>query len=315
MDINRHSSNTVTAIRLVRLITLIVLSIVWPVAIHAESTASVYVITTPGSDYQIRVSDTLIDILSINGIETTNIPASNLEQLKPAPNAVFITFGGSTSSKVTQLYSEFPQLNLSYDIAKVEKPAAHDYASLLLNQPACRQVYLIRKLAPAWKTIGIITNRSSSKQIDDIRQCVARNGLVLHTYSVKNNKELMQKLDIAVNQNDVLLALADTVVYNSHSVKNVLLTAYRHRKPVIGYTNSLVKAGAVAAIYTSAEDAGKQAAEIIQEYISSNGCFSRSVYTPSAYTVSINSQVARALDIELGENANFSDDLDLHEMR
>lgn len=300
--------------RLTYLIVLIA-SLLVPVTCLAEAATLVYIITTPGSDYQTRAANTLIEKLSSSGIHSTNIDASVLENKPADGNVIFVTFGGSTSGKVKQLYGDKPQLNITYNGEFIKQAVAHNHSSLVLTQPACRQISFMRKLVPAWKSAGIITSRKLSKQIDDIRQCATLHGLKLRTYHVDNESELVQKLDEAIMQNDVLLTLADTVVYNSRSVKTILLTAYRHRKPVLGYSNSLVEAGAVAAIYTSAEDAGMQAAEIIEGYIAARGCFDRSIYTPSTFTVSINHQVARALDIDLDEDTYINDDLDLLEIR
>jgi len=314
MDNKRHSRFTHTVIWLRCLIALII-STDMPAAIPAETTISVYIITTPDSNYQKRVANTLIEKLSTRGIDISNIPVSELDKLTPDGNDLFITFAGPSSDRVKQMYDDNPQLDITYNRTHLEPSTGHKQSALILAQSACRQITFIRKLVPAWKSAGIITSKNSSKQIEDIRQCAAQQGITILTYHVANEKELIQILETAVVQNDVLLALADTVVYNSHTVKNILLTAYRHRKPVIGYSNSLVKAGAVAAIYTSAEDASAEAAEIIQEYISANGCFNRSIYTPSAFTVSINRQVARALEIDLDSNLDFNDDLDLLEIR
>jgi len=279
MDKKRHSMFTHTARWLGFLIALAV-STARPVVVHAEKATQVYIITSPGSNYQTRVANTLVQKLSTSGIDSANIPTSALESLTPDDNAVFITFGGSTSATVRQHYGGNAQLNIAYNSDHIKQPNDHNHSVLTLTQPACRQVLFIRKLAPGWKSAAIITSKTSSKQIDAIRQCARQYGLTLRTYHAGNEKELLIRLVEAVEQNDVLLALVDVVVYNSRSIKNILLTAYRHRKPVIGYSNSLVDAGAVAAIYTSAEDAGMQAAEIIQEYFSAQRRFSRRIYTP-----------------------------------
>jgi putative ABC transport system substrate-binding protein len=314
MDKKRPSTITRSVIRMWYLIALIA-SAAMPDASLADSSPFVYIITSPGSNFQTQVSNTLIKELSASDIDAASVPASEITSLNPDDNAIFITFGGSTARIIRQLHSGNAQLNITYDDKQTESLVAHNQSALVLTQPACRQILFMHKFAPAWKSIGIITSKRTSKQTDDIKQCAEHHGFVLRIYHVDNEKELIRELDKAVDENDVLMALADTTVYNSRSVKNILLTAYRHRMPVIGYSNSLVKAGAVAAIYTSAENTGKQAAGIIQNYISSNGCFSRRINTPSEFTVSINHQVARALDIDLDEDMNFSDDLDLLEIR
>jgi protein-tyrosine-phosphatase len=314
MDKKGYSKLARSAFWLGYMIALIA-SVSMPLATLAKTITSVYIVTTPGSNYQMRVANTLVEKLSSSGIDAKNITASKLDKLAADNDTMFVTFDGSTSGKLKQLFSANPQLHITYNNTHIKPPVAENQSVFVLTQSACRQIIFMQKLVPTWKSAGIITSKTSSKQLDDIKQCGTQHGITIRIYHVNNEKDLIQNLDNAVIQNDVLLALADTVVYNSRSVKNILLTAYRHRKPVIGYSNSLVKAGAVAAIYTSAEDAGVQAAEIIEEYNAAKGCFGRRIFTPSTFTVSINRQVARALDIDLGEHADFSDDLDLLEIR
>jgi len=314
MDNRRHTAQTGTAIRVCVLIALVLLSGM-PVNAPSDSAAPVYIVTAPGSEYQLRVANTFIKKLSADGIDAVNVSASKVDSLAYNSNTVFVTFDGSTSGNVKQLYGDNPRLDLTYNSRYVEPVGSHNTAYLVLTQPTCRLVLFLHKLVPSWKSAGVITSKVSSKQIEELRQCARQHDIELRSYQIENEMELVKILEKAVEQNDVLLALADTVVYNSRTIKNILLTAYRHRKPVIGYSNSLVKAGTVAAIYTSAEDAGIQAAEIIRQYASSQGCFNRSIYTPSTFTVSINRQVARALDISIDPDADFSDDLDLLEIR
>ena len=61
---------------------------------------------------------------------------------------------------------------------------------------------------------------------------------------------------------EVLLAMPDSAVYNTDNVRNILLSTYRHKQGVIGFSADMVKAGALATTYSEIEDIDAQVAEI-----------------------------------------------------
>ena len=62
------------------------------------------------------------------------------------------------------------------------------------------------------------------------------------------------------------------------------------------------KTGAIAAVYTSANSAGKRAAQIISEFIDNNWQFKNKLYYPTNFSVRTNYQVAKSLGISLPDD-------------
>ncbi|NOR41719.1 MAG: hypothetical protein GQ572_00165, partial [Gammaproteobacteria bacterium] len=114
-----------------------------------------------------------------------------------------------------------------------------------------------------------------------------------------NNEYIKDDIKDVLNHSDVLLALPDKNIYNSKSVKNILLTSYRHRKPVIAFSRNFVEAGALAAIYSSTEQIAQSASDLVGQYFKSGQRFKQSVNYPLAFDISINRQVFRALDLSI----------------
>jgi ABC-type uncharacterized transport system substrate-binding protein len=69
--------------------------------------------------------------------------------------------------------------------------------------------------------------------------------------------------------------------------------------PVIGYSDSFVQAGAVAAIYTSPESIAVKASSIISGFFNNNWQFNKKVYSTDGFSISLNTQVAASLEITL----------------
>ncbi|MGH8855992.1 MAG: hypothetical protein ACREWI_17150, partial [Telluria sp.] len=66
---------------------------------------------------------------------------------------------------------------------------------------------------------------------------------------------------------EVLLALPDGDVYNPENVRNILLSTYRRKQGVIGFSADMVKVGALATTYSEIEDINTQVAEIAAAFV------------------------------------------------
>jgi ABC-type uncharacterized transport system substrate-binding protein len=69
-----------------------------------------------------------------------------------------------------------------------------------------------------------------------------------------------------LSESEVFLALPDPSVINASTAQNVLITAFRSQVPVVGYTASYVKAGALAAVYSTPQQIGQEAGQIAKVY-------------------------------------------------
>jgi putative tryptophan/tyrosine transport system substrate-binding protein len=93
----------------------------------------------------------------------------------------------------------------------------------------------------------------------------------------------------------VLLAVPDREIFNSHTIQNILLTSYRQRSPVVGFSPAYVRAGALLALYATPSQIGKQAADAIASVLDGGR-----LPPPShshEYEVGVNLTVARSLGI------------------
>ena len=113
-------------------------------------------------------------------------------------------------------------------------------------------------------------------------------------------KELAPGEDIngALNQiapNQVLLAMPDSAVYNADNIRNILLSTYRHKQGVIGFSADMVKAGALASTYSGIDDINAQVAEMAAAFVAS-GALPPPQF-PRYFRTTVNVGVAHSLDI------------------
>ena len=214
-----------------------------------------------------------------------------------ADNDVIISIGRAAIEDTNKDHPKVKKLFIVTDPNKYRLKAAKENATLYMTQSYCRQIKLIKLLDPHWKTISILS--SQKKPIDNvpIRQCASRYNIRIYSVKTASGENQTNKIKEALSHSDVLLALPDSSIYNSRTVKNILLTSYRHRKPVIAFSKNFVNAGALAAIHSDTQQIAQSAGKIIEKYFDAGGQFERPVNYPDTFDININRQVFRALDI------------------
>jgi hypothetical protein len=102
-------------------------------------------------------------------------------------------------------------------------------------------------------------------------------------------------------RHEVLLALPDSAVYNPENIRNILLSTYRRKQAVIGFSADMVKVGALATTYSDIEDINAQVAEMAAAFVASGEL--PAPQFPRYFRTAINEGVARSLDIAVSSEA------------
>ncbi|MDP1766357.1 MAG: ABC transporter substrate binding protein [Methylotenera sp.] len=173
-----------------------------------------------------------------------------------------------------------------------------NFSAIVLDQPYARQLSLIKKILPEAKTLGILIGATSSAYGKLLKEEAEKSGFRILEESVNQEAELIPKLKKLLEATDALLAMPDPLIYNRETAQPILLTSYRYKKPIFGYSQSYVRAGGLAAVYSSSKQLAKQAAEIA---IKSQQAPSElpPPQAPKYFSIMLNYQVARSLNIPL----------------
>lgn len=171
----------------------------------------------------------------------------------------------------------------------------HRLSMIYLDQPMSRYFALIRLILPHAKKIGIVLGPATSAETHPVSLAARQAHVIPITATVSMSDETpLPALKKILDDSEVVLALPDPMVYNRYTLPPLLLTTFRYRVPVIGFSDAIVHAGAMAGVYSSPGQIGQQAAELI---LSAQTATTRQY--PHYFTVSFNQAVARALDISL----------------
>lgn len=235
------------------------------------------------------------------GIIISNVTPE--EKIKTVNNKtdIIIGIGYAGMKNADKRYPETTKLFISTDPNKYRLDAGKNKnnAVLYMTQSYCRQIQFIKLLNSDWKTISILSSQKKPIDSTPIQQCAEKHGIKIYTVTTTIEDNLTNKIKNALSHSDVILALPDSNIYNSKTVKNILLTSYRQRKPVIAFSKNFVNAGALAAIHSNTKQIAQSASNLIEHYFKSDKKFKNSVNYPQAFNISINRQVFRALDLTI----------------
>ena len=258
----------------------------------------IVIITSSRSSYQQQTADVIQKQLEKANTITMHVSAENIASSSNNNRTLYIAIGDKAIKNLHEFDPDAFTLRLtSKQIPGLKYSSAQ--SDLITAQPVCRNIQLIKAINDRWDSVGVLSSKNSLNIAAELTRCAIQQDINLQVYAISDDSDLLKTLETAVENNKVLLAITDPLIYNSQSVKNILLTAYRHRKPVVAYSESFVSAGAIAASYTSAQHAGYSAARLIMNFLDNNWQFDKNIYKPEDFSISLNRQVASSLEITL----------------
>lgn len=196
------------------------------------------------------------------------------------------------------LYGLIPQSTWQM-IERLHPSAPGSASAVYLDQPIDRQFQMLAATLPVdRRRIGVLLGPESLQHEDALREAAELYGMSLVARHVRSLDKVGAAMEGLTGQIDALLAVPDSVVFNSDTLYGILLTTYGAGIPVIGYSESLVNAGAMLAIYTSVPDMGRHLAQISAAFVLQSGKLPEP--GPSRnFEIAVNQNVARSLGFEL----------------
>jgi ABC-type uncharacterized transport system substrate-binding protein len=220
-------------------------------------------------------------------------------------HSLFIAFGPSAVAAVKQFDQRVPLISAYLTHEQYRELAIDDQFAVLLDQPMKRYLTFCKLLLNA-KSIGVISDQG----IDTDMPSDTNPGLTVNQYRVDPDNKLLPVLRELLQANDALLMLPRQSIYNQDSLKGVLLTSYRNRKPAISYSPAHVRSGALASIYSSPIDIGRHLALIVKQRLMHPGSAAPAYEFARYYSITSNRRIAQALAIELPDESDLRAQLD-----
>ena len=248
----------------------------------------------------------LISVKNTN-LRVKVIDLSEVEKLVVAENSELVIALGvkamSASSKlkvttpVLGVFTPLPTFNSQQANSKRE---LGNFSAIVLDQPYSRRFSLIKTVMPYIKNLGLLIGPSSVLEMENIRETGEDAQFNILQQSIQKEADLIPQLTTLLEISDALMAIPDALVYTRETVQPILLTSYRYQKPVFGFSQTYVKAGALAAVYSTSKQMAKQAAEIAIKSQQTPGVLPPP-QAPKYFSVAVNYQVARSLNIQISD--------------
>jgi hypothetical protein len=175
----------------------------------------------------------------------------------------------------------------------------HVVSAIYLDQPFDRQAKLIREALPEARRVGVVISAEQAWLAAELGSALRAQQLALVEQTIAADTRLIRPLEAVLGDADVLLAVPDAQVFNRNTAQSLFLTSYRYRVPVVGYSASLTRAGALVSLHSSPAQIGRHAAEWVRQALRSGTRRVPGPAYPAYYSVSVNAQVARSLGIVL----------------
>lgn len=230
----------------------------------------------------------------------------------PGPR-LYVALGTEACSQLARrplsapvLCTLLPRASFERVLRETGRRAGASFSALYLNQPAGRQLDLIRLALPQARRIGVLWGPDSVANEAALEAAAQVRGLRVVGVPVRPDEPVFSGLKKILDESDVLLALADPQIYNSNSIQNILLTSFRAQIPMLAFSPAYVRAGALMAVHSTPRQIGQQAGALARGVL--QGQPLGQPQFPLQFDVSVNEHVARSLGLRL-DAANLTERL------
>jgi len=179
--------------------------------------------------------------------------------------------------------------------------AGHANATAVyLEHSADTEVRWLTQLLPGQRRVGIIYHSEENVvRVEEARRAAARANLTIQAVRIQSAAQLPAALESLANRADVILGLPDPVVFNSETVRPLLMFSFRNRIPVVGPSMGWVQAGAIYSLERDYRDVGAQSADLVLRILRGQSPASLPPQPPRKVDYSINGRTAGELNIEI----------------
>ena len=268
----------------------------------------IVIVKSSDNAYFNQTIDTLIDHVS-GAVRFRTVMAQNLPaEAGGGKKRYFVTLGPAAAEAVDRMGTATFSSAAYLTHEQFEDLGRDNQSVVLLDQPLYRYLAFSHLVLTA-EAIGLIDEKEITLDADDAA-VLKKLGFELRQYRVDTQNKLLPVLRRLLRQNDALLMLPRQAIYNRDSLKGVLLTSYRNRKPAISYSPAHVKSGALASIYSSPVDIGRHLAQLLNRKLENPARALPDYQYARFYSIATNRQIARALGIDLPAESDLRSALD-----
>jgi putative ABC transport system substrate-binding protein len=180
-------------------------------------------------------------------------------------------------------------------LTSTKKDRLEHIAAIYVDQPMDRQVKLIRALLPKANTISTLFGDSSVKEQLYLENAALHFGLTVQSATLSSEDNPVNTINPLIMSSDLFLAIPDQGAFNRATAKWSLYLSLKHKKPLIGFSEKFVEAGALAAVFSTPDHIAQQTHEWLNHFLTNEPMFDRSF--PRYFDVRVNPSTARSINL------------------
>jgi ABC-type uncharacterized transport system substrate-binding protein len=233
------------------------------------------------------------------------VDASNTGALRSALASsppLIVALGSSALAALTETHTDVPIL-LAMVLDEAARGAKVRLAgSVRLDTTVSQVLDDIAAVFPGKTRLAIICNPAHTC-LDAASVANARQkGFTVHPADCASAEDLLRTFLALRGKADFVVALPDSTLYNSATIKPLILASLENRLPLIGFSAAFVRSGAAMGIYPDFDDIGQQTAEAAHRILSSPA---QAVHEgPRKHVIAINQRVLRLLGMDYSRVSN-----------
>ncbi len=170
------------------------------------------------------------------------------------------------------------------------------------DQPLSCQLRLAKFLLPNLKHVSLLRNAAIPSQL--FIEAAQNLQIDIDVVDADKRPEWLKSLSLSLRQTDALIGIDDTSLYNSDTIRGILLTTYRQGKSLIGPSRAFVNAGSLASCYTPTDQLLQQLTDMVATLLREQRV--PDAQFPKVIRVVVNRQVATSLNIPIPDEETLS---------
>lgn len=173
-----------------------------------------------------------------------------------------------------------------------------DLRIISAEQPPRRVAKLTRNILVERASISVLHSKSNDDRVMQLGRGFKAGPIDLVPIDIPDNRNVFDVLAAQINSMQALLAVPDPRGVNRNTARHILRSTHSRKIPVIAYSREFVKSGALAAIYSTPQQFGKQLANIILNANRRQASGERLLARPKEYELSVNNRVADTMGLK-----------------
>ena len=193
------------------------------------------------------------------------------------------------------------QQSVMADLITTDEARVHGVS---LDISAQTQLRRMLGVLPKVKRVGVLYDpKKSAAVVREMKQAAAELGLEVVNQEVDNQSSLSEATALIAPRIDLLWAPVDSTVFNSRSAQFVLTQMLQRKVPVMGFSENMVKAGALLAPRVNYEAVGKQTAELLQAVLNGRSAPETAIQSPRTFDLVVNRRVFNLMGKPIPQSA------------